>query len=184
MNVSTAFLNTDVEEEFFVKMPPVYELSNKAGVSLAIKLKKRLYGFRQSPKNWFGTIDQCLERIGFRPLESDPCIHIYEDEVGFVIMTLYFDDLLLLGANKLLLNNLEKQLMDRFELTDMGYVSRVLGMNVARDRENGTITINQRYYRATEDVVERFGMKGCNPAYTPGVEPELSLNQPEEKLLD
>ena len=27
-------------------------------------------------------------------------------------------------------------------------------------------------------------MKGCNPAYTPGVGPKLSLNHPEEKLLD
>ena len=33
-------------------------------------------------------------------------------------------------------------------------------------------------------MIERFGMKGCNPAFTPGVAPELSLNQPEEKLLD
>ena len=40
------------------------------------------------------------------------------------------DDVLLLGANKQLLNKLKKQLMDHFEMTDMGDVSRVLGMNV------------------------------------------------------
>ena len=34
------------------------------------------------------------------------------------------------------------------------------------------------------EVVQRYGMKGCNTAYTPGVGPELSLNQPEERLLD
>ena len=123
-------------------------------------------------------MDQCLGDIGFRPLKSDPCVYIYEDEVGFVFLTLYVDDLLLLGANKLQLNKLKKQLMGRFEMTDMGDVSRILGMNVARDRKKGTIIINQREY--TEDVIERFGMKGCNPAYTPGVGPELSLNQPEE----
>ena len=32
--------------------------------------------------------------------------------------------------------------MDRFEMMDMGDVSRVLGMNVSRDREKGTITID------------------------------------------
>ena len=54
--------------------------------------------------------------------------------------------------------------------------------DVARDREKGTITINQRDY--TENVIERFRVKGCNPTYTPDVGPELSLNQPEGKLLD
>ena len=103
---------------------------------------------------------------------------IYEDGVGFVIVTLYVDDLLLLGANKLLFNTLKKQLMDRFERTGMEDVSRVLGMNVARDCKKGTIIINERDY--TEDVIERFSMKGCNPAYTSGVGSE---HQPEEKSL-
>ena len=56
-------------------------------------------------------------------------------------LTLYVNDFLLLGANKLLLNKLKNQLMDRFEMTDMGDVLRVLSMNVARDTEKETITI-------------------------------------------
>ena len=89
---------------------------------------------------------------------------------------------LLLGSNKQLLNKLKKRLMDRFEMTDMGDVSRVLGMNVVRDRKNEKITINQKDY--TEDIVERFGMKGCNSAFTTGAGPECSLNQAENNLLD
>ena len=45
-------------------------------------------------------------------------------------------------------------------------------MSVTRDREKGTITISQKGY--TEDVVEPCGMEGCNTAYHPGVELELS----------
>ena len=41
-------------------------------------------------------------------------------------------------------------------MTDMVDVSRVLGMNVSRDREKETITIDQKDY--TEDIVESFGM--------------------------
>ena len=72
--------------------------------------------------------------------------------------------------------------MNRFEMPDMGDVSRILGMNVTRDREKRTTTISQKDY--TEDVVQRYGMKDCNPAYTPGVGPELSLNQPDKNLLN
>ena len=61
--------------------------------------------------------------------------------------------------------------------------SQILDMNVTCDHANGAITINQKYF--TEDVVQRYGMDGCNPAYyTPEVEPGLSLSQPEEKMLN
>ena len=116
-----------------------------------MKLKKGLYGLRQSPKNCFSTMDHRLGKIGFRSLKSDPCVYVYEDENGSAIPTLYVDDVLLLGANKQLLDKLKKQLMDRFEMTDMGGVSRVLDMNATRDRDKGTITINQKDY--TEDIV-------------------------------
>ena len=51
LDVQTAFLNADVEEEVFVKILPGYERSNESEVPLVMKLKKNLYGIRQSPKN-------------------------------------------------------------------------------------------------------------------------------------
>ena len=67
-------------------------------------------------------------------------------------------------------------------MANMDDVSRVLGLNVARDHEKGTITINQKDY--TEDIVQRYGMRGCSPVYTQGVGPELTLDQPEENRLN
>ena len=158
LDVQTSFLNADVEEEVFVKMAPGYEHSNESGVPLVKKLKKSLYGLRQSLNDWFNTIDHHLGEIGFRSLKLDPCVYDYGDENGSAILTLYVDDVVLLGANKHLLDKLKKQLMDRFEMTDMGDVSRILGVNVKRDREEGIITINQKDY--TEDIVQRYGMRG------------------------
>ena len=84
MDVQTALLKVDVEKEVFVKMSPVYERKNKAEILLVMKLKRSLYGLHQSPKNWFGTMDQCLGNIGFFPLKSSPCEYIYEDEASFM----------------------------------------------------------------------------------------------------
>ena len=126
-------------------------------------------------------MDHHLGKIGFRSLKSDPCVYVYEDENGSAILTLYVDDVLLLGVNNQLLDNLKK-LMDRVEKSDMGDVSRVLSINVTPDREEGTITINQK--DCTEDIVQRYEIWGCNPASTPGVGPELTLDQPKEILLN
>ena len=165
LDVRTTFLNADVEEDVFVKMALGFETNDKEGVALLMKLKKSLYGLRQSPKNWFGTMDVELAAIGFRPRKSDPCVYVYEDETGFVVLTLSVDNIMFLSASKYLLNKLKKELMNRFKMSDMGDVSRTLGMNGARDREKGIITISQKDY--TEDVVQRYGMKGCNPDYAP-----------------
>ena len=64
-------------------------------------------------------MDHCLGDTGLRPLKSDPCVYIHEDEAGFVVMTLYVDIPLLLSPNKLLLNKRKNQLINRFEMTDM-----------------------------------------------------------------
>ena len=40
-------------------------------------------------QNWFGTIDVELAVNSFRPFKSDPCVYVYEDETGFVVLTLY-----------------------------------------------------------------------------------------------
>ena len=58
--------------------------------------------------------------------------------------------------------------------------SQILCMSVTRDHGKEFIPIIQKYY--TEDVVEHYGMEGCNSVYNVG--PELSLNQPEERLLN
>ena len=114
LDVQTTFLNADVEEEVYVKIAPDYEAYDKSGVPFVMKLKNSLNGLRQSPKNWFGTIDDHLSNIGFRPLKSDPCFHVFENKTGTVILTLYVDDILLLGNGKKLLGKLKKQLMDHF----------------------------------------------------------------------
>ena len=52
------------------------------------------------------------------PLKSDPCIYVFDKDTGFVLLTLYVDDVHILGGNEPLLNRLKKQLVDRFEMTD------------------------------------------------------------------
>ena len=122
------------------------------GAPLVIKLFKSLHGLHQSPKNWHGTIDAFIVGIAFNALKSDPCVHIFNgtttmkqglstDDDSTVILTLYVDDVLLEGGSKATLEMIKGKLMSRFEMSDMGDVSRVLGMQVTRDNQAGSLTI-------------------------------------------
>ena len=190
--VPTAFLDSPVDGTIFVKAAPGREERDKNEAHHVMRLRKSLYGIPQAPANWHGTIDDFVIAIGFKSLKSDPCIYIYnpttKKESTFaswnrdtVILTIYVDDLLLVGQNKVLLKQLDEKPVRRFDITCMGDVSMVLGMRVTRDREKGTLTISQAHY--TKSVLKMYGMGECKPVYTIGVGPELSINQGGGNLL-
>ena len=84
---NTAFLNAKVEEEVYVKMAPGYEEFNNHGVSMVMRLLKSLYGLRQSPRCWYGTVDERVVDIGFKSLKSDPCVYIYSEGDAIYVLT-------------------------------------------------------------------------------------------------
>ena len=99
LDVKTAFLYVDIEEDVFVAEPPGFETQGKNGDPFVMKLGNSLYGLAQSPGNWFHTIDPVLISIGFVPLKSDTCIYIYDHDGTIIIRTLYVDDLLVIGGD-------------------------------------------------------------------------------------
>ncbi|CAB1114594.1 unnamed protein product [Ectocarpus sp. CCAP 1310/34] len=66
-------------------------------------------------------------------------------------------------------------------MTDMGEVKRVIGIEVQRDYEHGTLAISQGPY--ARDILQRYGMEQANPVSTPGYGAELSTEQPQDQLL-
>ena len=168
LDYNTAFLNAKVEEEVYVKMAPGYEEFSNDGVPTVMKLLKSLYGLRQSPRCWYGTVDKHVVEIGFKSLKSDPYVYIYSEGCDIYVLTLHVDDVLLLGKYRKVLERIKRKLMGRFSMTDMGDVLLVFGMEVTRDRTKGTVTITQKNY--VKFLLERYGMGNCNPAHTPGVE--------------
>ena len=89
---------------------------------------------------------------------------------------------MLTGGDKAVLKMLKEKLMSRFDTWDMGDISLILGMQVTRNRENGTVTIFQANY--TRSVLEKYGMGECKPVNKPGAGKDLSLDQTEGNLLN
>ena len=182
MGVVVAFLQSLIDKDFFVEPAPGHDPRDfKTGEVVVYKLQRSLYGLAQSPVLWYDTIDGVLAVIGFRPTRSDPCVYTHGSGVTLVILTLYVADILITGKDPTLVEHKKKELKERFEMTDMGEVSRILGMEVTRDYNEGTLAITQTAY--VDNILERFRMQGANSAYTPGYRPELSAEQPEDKLL-
>ena len=127
MDVVVAFLQSLIEKDAFVELAPRHDpRDSKTGKIMVYKLQCSLYGLAQSPVLWYDTIDGVLVVIGSRPTQSDPCEYTHGSGVTLVILTLYVDNILITGKDPTLVEQKKKELKERFEMTDMGEVSRIL----------------------------------------------------------
>ena len=106
-----------------VEKAPGFVQFTKDGVRYVMDLQKSLYGLAQSPRNWSKTIDPKLIEIGFVPLKSDSCVYIYQHKDTTVIITLYVDDLLIIGCDITVIHGLKEKLMEKLNMSDCGNVS-------------------------------------------------------------
>ena len=100
MDVKTAFLNGELDEEVYMNKPEGYVmLGNEHKVC---KLVKSLYGLKQAPKQWHQKFYEVILSSGFKLNQSYKFVYSRFDSSGSgMIMCLYVDDMLIFGTNQL-----------------------------------------------------------------------------------
>jgi len=164
MDVVTAFLNGDLDEDIYMHIPE--GLKTAENEDRVCKLNKALYGLKQAPRQWYAKIhDYLTNDLNFVSSINDPCLYIRKTSTKVLIIALYVDDLLLVGNSKSDIMELKGEFKQRFEMKDLGPVAVMLGVEVTRDRTNRKLYISQKEY--TEQVLSRFGMEQSRPVTTP-----------------
>jgi hypothetical protein len=148
MDIKTAFLYGEIDEEIYVSQPEGFD----DGTGRVCKLKKALYGLKQSPRIWYNTLAGFLKTLGFEPLTSDLSVF----RKGSVLIAVYVDDLLTIGPSKDELARLKQALSNRFHMSDLGPCHYYLGIKIDRDRANRTISLSQGAY--ITKILRQFGM--------------------------
>ena len=69
MNVKTAFLNSDLDEEIYMEQPEGFIVPRQE--RKVYKLVKSLYGLKQTPKQWHEKFDNAMIANGFNINECD-----------------------------------------------------------------------------------------------------------------
>ena len=98
MDVKTAFLNGEVEQEVYVEQLEGFVEHSKE--SHVCKLKKALYGLKQAPRVWYDKIDSFLQSLGFSKSATDPNLYFKVVNNQPLILVLYVDDLFLTGEER------------------------------------------------------------------------------------
>ena len=75
-------------------------------------------------------------------MEKDNCVYIKRSNNHFIILSLYVDDILIVGNDKKLIDVTKKWLSSNFEIKDMGEASYVLGVKILRDRSKHLLRLS------------------------------------------
>lgn len=167
MDIDTAFLNGDLEEEVYMEQP----LGFKRDANKVCLLKRSLYGLKQAPRAWNQKLDETLKKLGFNKTLSESCIYtkLFDDEL--VILAVYVDDIILLHLNDMTFDTVKYELSKYFSLKDLGNINYFLGLNVDYDRSKKEIKLHQRTF--IEKVLDKFGMRDCKTQKTPMAKTKL-----------
>uniref|UniRef100_A0AAV1U7L3 Reverse transcriptase Ty1/copia-type domain-containing protein n=1 Tax=Peronospora matthiolae TaxID=2874970 RepID=A0AAV1U7L3_9STRA len=112
-----------------------------------LELVKAIYGLKQASPSAF-----------------DPCLYIKVVDGHCVLVLVYVDDVLVTGSSLELIAQTKADIKTRFEMTDSGKCTFVLGIELV-DESDGSVTMCQRRYAS--DILKRFGMDECKATASP-----------------
>ena len=161
MDVKNAFLQGELEDEVYMRPPPGLEDMVKPGNVL--RLKKAIYGLKQSPRAWYHKLSTTLNGRGFNRSEADHTLFTLTSQQGIVVILVYVDDIIITGSDKEGIQTIKTFLKSVFDIKDLGELKYFLGIEVCRSKEG--LFLSQRKY--TLDLLNEAGFLGEKPAKTP-----------------
>ncbi|MCO5550796.1 hypothetical protein L7F22_004287 [Adiantum nelumboides] len=155
MDVKTAFLHGDLDEEVYMQQPQGFVEKGKE--ALVCRLLKSLYGLKQSPRAWYHKFHKFMLSQGYKRSEFDHCLYTKQAKDGtWLLLILCVDDMLLAAKHFEDILAFKSKMAKSFDMNDMGEASHLLGMHIQRDRSAELIWLSQSEY--IDKVLQRFNM--------------------------
>ncbi|KAE8886048.1 hypothetical protein PF003_g29739 [Phytophthora fragariae] len=186
-DVETAFLNGDLEEEVYMVPPEGINIRD----GMVCRLRRSLYGLKQTAAVWHKTIRSVFIAFGFKQCKSDPCLFVRVGQNEPVYIVLYVDDLLIGCEAEEEASSIAEALGARFRLKSLGDARFILGMKLHYNTQKGELFVGQAQYISR--MIARFGQADAHPVRNPNVigqdlrasdeHPKLDAKKPYRELV-
>lgn len=156
IDVKAAYLNAELEEDIYMRIPEG-DSNYQNGYW---KLNKALYGLKQAGRMWNITLDRTLRKMNFERLKSEPCLYIKRNKDGKVIcmLAVYVDDILITGIESDTLNT-RNMLKEKFKITDTGFANFIIGIKIEKLKD-GYLLHQKRYL---DELLKKFNIDKYKP---------------------
>ena len=162
MDVKNVFLNGELSEEVYMKLPPGY--SHPPGFPHSVfGLRQALNGLKQAPRAWFAKFSSTISQHGFLGSSFDTALFLRRSGHGITILLLYVDDMIIIGDDMQGIHDLKHFLGCQFEMKDLGPLNYFLGLEVSSFADGYYLT--QAKY--TSDLISRASITDSKIVDTP-----------------
>jgi hypothetical protein len=159
-----AYPQAPVETDIYIDIPKGCTVDGDKD-RWALKLMNNIYGQKQAGRVWNTyLIEGLTTKLGFKQSEQDPCI-LWRDRT---IIVIYTDDTIITGPDEGQIDDVIKDIGSVFAITSQEKVSDFLGVNIARDENDGSFTLTQQLL--IQSIINDLGLKGdSNARNTPAL---------------
>ncbi|KAL0445865.1 UNVERIFIED_CONTAM: hypothetical protein Slati_1714400 [Sesamum latifolium] len=117
INVKMAFLNGFFEEEIYIDQPQGFTTVGEE--QKVCRLRRSINGLKQASRSWNTHFDDVIRGYDFIKSEHDPCVYKKISGSSVAYLVLYVDDILLIGNDVKVLENIKAWLCTQFSIKDM-----------------------------------------------------------------
>ncbi|RVW49076.1 Retrovirus-related Pol polyprotein from transposon RE1 [Vitis vinifera] len=169
LDIKNVFLHGDLAEEVYMEQPPGFVAQGESG--LVCRLRRSLYGLKQSPRAWFSRFSSVVQEFGMLLSTADHSVFYHHNSLGQCIyLVVYVDDIVITGSDQDGIQKLKQHLFTHFQTKDLGKLKYFLGIEIAQSSSG--VVLSQRKYAL--DILEETGMLDCKPVDTP-MDPNVKL---------
>jgi Reverse transcriptase (RNA-dependent DNA polymerase) len=161
LDVINAFLHGDLLEEVYMQTPPGFRTNQTDGK--VCRLKKSLYGLKQSPRAWYGRFRRAMLGMRYQRINADHTVFFRRYGGHITMLIVYVDDMIITGDDESEIAQLKAKLDKKFEVKDLGQFRYFIGIEVTRGIKR--IVLSQRKY--VLDLLTETSMLGCRPVTSP-----------------
>ena len=158
MDVKGTFLNSDLQEEIYMRQPDGFD----DGSGCVLKLKQALYGLKQAGRAWHQCLHDALLKLDYIQCSADECVYIRINNPRIEVISVYIDDLGLFANTIEGMIQVKQELKKQFTMTDLGELKKILGIRVERDQAKGTLKSSRPLQHHTRPIPHARCQFGIN----------------------
>ncbi|GJT40629.1 retrotransposon protein, putative, ty1-copia subclass [Tanacetum coccineum] len=163
IDVKTAFLNGYLSEEVYMEQPKGFV--NPKYLYRVCKLKRSIYGLKQASRQWNKRFDDEIKKFGFTQNRDEPCVYLKASGSNVTFLILYVNDILIMGNNIPMLQDVKSYLGRCFAMKDLGEAAYILGIKIYTDRSQRLIGLCQSAY--IKKILKRYHMENSKRGSIP-----------------
>ncbi|GKB49913.1 retrotransposon protein, putative, ty1-copia subclass [Tanacetum coccineum] len=121
------------------------------------KLQRSIYGFKQASRSWNKRFDEEIKKYGFTQNPDEPYVYLNYSRSNVAFLVLYVDNMLIMGNNIPMLQDVKSRLGKCFSIKDLGEAAYIIGIKIYKDRvKRENLDLSKSQGTSTPEEVRRM----------------------------